>query len=939
MSGLAAELLARPGFGDRARYALLTLAERADEAVSAIGAAEARIADGEGAQRVAFDLVAAHSGVEMAAIFGELEAPDAAYLWGALDLDAQARAASKAVVAALAEAPRVGEGLRLTVPSLADLRVIGEVEIDFGAFEVQWSREEPWDEPVEFDPVRPLSATGGTTLEDLALAVGSALRKIGWDIHFLERHLGRRDGLSKTSGPLPESQIVRVVVEREPCADGRAFGQVIEGRVTRHFQSLGLSPARAVALARLVRIRASRCGYFNTPENTPEGRVWHAVTSPVMGQTFGLCQIYQPLRARTSLPGQAGAGATKGQPDERRWRLVVADDDLDRWAEASQADDTLRVVSGGPGAGKSSLARMFAARCWQRGIPALFIPLHDFDLDDDLIRAINTYARQHAGWDTVPLPPVEGLPPVLIFDGLDELAAGGRAARAAVATLFDGVERLLRVHNTDAVRLRALLLGREVVVQAHEARCRRPGQVLHLLPYRIPDGMQKRLDDPDGLAERDQRHDWWRRYGELVGEPLEGMPPELERPSLDDVTAQPLLNLLVALAREDGRLKLDDPSIGLPAIYADLVRQVFERTHSPSGRLHGVAAVSLDDYMQFLEAVAVAAWHGKGRTASTAEIEAVAGRRLLTKMDALRKGAEEGISQLVTAFYFRKAGESEQGGVFEFTHQSFAEALLARRIVRFLGQLERQAQRWEEDDGGWDPTERLVEWYRLFGPAPLDPNALAFVEMEVSAAGAEAAAGWRAVLLPMLHRVIVGDWPIEAAGPREAFAVEVRRSRHASAALLALVGVMAEVLQAHTPVGDVWPAFESWWSALRRNGSLDPVLSAGTRRLDFVRTDGVGFELRADFGELDVSHSRWGPVEMMGDLRGAWLEGADFRGTFLEDAQMSDAYADTSTRWPEGFDPAAAGVQLSSSASPSTPAPAGAPGGGAGGSRSAGRRR
>jgi uncharacterized protein YjbI with pentapeptide repeats len=53
----------------------------------------------------------------------------------------------------------------------------------------------------------------------------------------------------------------------------------------------------------------------------------------------------------------------------------------------------------------------------------------------------------------------------------------------------------------------------------------------------------------------------------------------------------------------------------------------------------------------------------------------------------------------------------------------------------------------------------------------------------------------------------------------------------------------------------------------------------------------------------------YGPV----DMRGADLRGADLAGAQLDGAILTGAIADSSTRWPTGFDPSAAGVRQAGS--------------------------
>jgi hypothetical protein len=47
------------------------------------------------------------------------------------------------------------------------------------------------------------------------------------------------------------------------------------------------------------------------------------------------------------------------------------------------------------------------------------------------------------------------------------------------------------------------------------------------------------------LLKQDLRQTWWTNYGLLSGKMYQGLPAELSRSDLDDVTSQPLLNYLL----------------------------------------------------------------------------------------------------------------------------------------------------------------------------------------------------------------------------------------------------------------------------------------------------------------------------------------------------------------------------------------------------------
>ncbi len=84
--------------------------------------------------------------------------------------------------------------------------------------------------------------------------------------------------------------------------------------------------------------------------------------------------------------------------------------------------------------------------------------------------------------------------------------------------------------------------------------------------------------DVQKLLERDQRKDWWVGYGQASGEGYTGLPKELARDDLHDVTAQPLLNYLVALSYRRKRIDFGKLA-NLNELYADLLTTVYERAY------------------------------------------------------------------------------------------------------------------------------------------------------------------------------------------------------------------------------------------------------------------------------------------------------------------------------------------------------------------------
>src|SRR6185369_5382636 len=134
----------------------------------------------------------------------------------------------------------------------------------------------------------------------------------------------------------------------------------------------------------------------------------------------------------------------------------------------------------------------------------------------DLVEEVGRFVREDGVLVGNPLDPESPEPNLLvIFDGLDELASQGKAAADIATGFVREVEKTVERRNQQAVKLRVLLSGRELVVQENESEFRRPRQILNLLPYFTPlsakyksdvvvhDGVE--YEDPAKLLQRDGR--------------------------------------------------------------------------------------------------------------------------------------------------------------------------------------------------------------------------------------------------------------------------------------------------------------------------------------------------------------------------------------------------------------------------------------------------
>lgn len=492
------------------------------------------------------------------------------------------------------------------------------------------------------------------------------------------------------------------------------------------------------------------------------------IDEPLLGEPFSLRQTYVPLRAYWEEVREVD-GNRHGLVETEVFRHVVElDDDLDGWASHPDPDKAIRLLSGGPGSGKSSAGKMFAARMSGRSdLRVVWIPLHRLSFEKKLERALDDFC------DGPRTPPKNlfsehrGL--LLIFDGLDELALAGRASREHAKAFVAEVLQLTQKYNLgDEIQVQVLLSGREVAIQDYAEALRR-SRTLILLGH-APHPENRESFEPQDRLEEDRRGNWWARYREVTGRGPGELPVKLSDEKLRDLTSQPLLNVLVALVwgDENGAKELDlTTEWARNDLYRTLLGLVYERKWG--GQHAAQHALSKEEYIRVLEEIAVAAWHsGEARRVSRKEIEErCADAHLSESLKKFSDDAGEGVTQLLTAFYFRRTAHFDAEGemTFEFTHKSFAEYLVARRISALIETCSSLLQQYKQNaDIPGSPRDLLVTWSRLLGPKPLEENLAELTWGEIVRHDDAVARRWHTALVALLEETVHHGYPMEQIG-------------------------------------------------------------------------------------------------------------------------------------------------------------------------------
>jgi uncharacterized protein YjbI with pentapeptide repeats len=501
---------------------------------------------------------------------------------------------------------------------------------------------------------------------------------------------------------------------------------------------------------------------------------------------------------------------------------------------------------------------------------------------------------------------------LIIFDGLDELAMQGKVGAKTAQDFVREVQRKVERLNQQTVCVQVLIGGRELVVQANEVDFRKERQILHVLPYLISPEDPKEYVDAEQLLAQDQRQLWWEYYGKASGSGFTGLPPQLDRGNLNEITAQPLLNYLVALSFRRGTVEFSGKT-NLNAVYDDLLKSVYARGWESNQHV-AIYGIEEKDFGRILEEIALASWHGNGRTTTVKDIESHCNHSGLNVLlnsfqKNFQENAQASVTRLLTAFYFRCSGSDSTGEeTFEFTHKSFGEYLTAKRIVREVRLIQKKlTARQSDPDEGWDEREALHRWAILCGSTTMNEYLFNFISDEVRLQyqiDAAEVATWQQTFCSLVEFMLHQGMPMERLDPRPNYQEEFRQSLNAEDSLLAVLGVFQRLTQQISNIKYPSPdAFGGLLARLlgQRTSGANPMSFRVLTYLNLVgcnlaARDLIGANLRgADLSRADlfeavlIGASLFEAVLIGANLNGANLNGASLNGANLNGANLNGA--------------------------------------------------
>jgi len=455
------------------------------------------------------------------------------------------------------------------------------------------------------------------------------------------------------------------------------------------------------------------------------------VDTKIFDESFSLNDIYIPLRAEKEYLARVSSTV-----NNKIYELVWLEEHLTHWVIKEEAPENyMRFISGGPGSGKSSFAKMWAntlAENWRYDVDIFFIKLQWFNIQGELSTSISKYISEIESQNFKKINPLNSpmsTKTLIIFDGLDELSQQGEFAERISGEFINLLERELSIRNGKSDKLYFLVTGRELTIQFNQEKIGDRFEVLKLSPYNITKDERSKYKH-SLIASQDQRFQWWKKYAKLKGVQINKKDIARILQKLPEITSQPFLNYLVAWNMYDGGLKVNSIN-SLNVIYRNIINQVLNRRYST---LTHPATKSLnpDLFFQVLQEISISAWHaGDARIANYKDIQArLEDANLQEYSEVFNVRASRDTMKLLTTFYFRQHSFIGGQRKIEFTHKTFGEFLVATylydRIKHYfiLSNLKMQFR-------NENMITMLTTTYKLVSQNALDASIFRFISDEI----------------------------------------------------------------------------------------------------------------------------------------------------------------------------------------------------------------
>lgn len=451
-----------------------------------------------------------------------------------------------------------------------------------------------------------------------------------------------------------------------------------------------------------------------------------------------LSEIYIRLRCFSRLKLEENSVFLKKRKPTVKIKVQWLDDSILQWLAAKCKKDQIRIITGAPGSGKSSSAKMLSHRISYAGeYNVFFVPLQGRDVSGEVNGILEKQVEISKGGGGLAFNPATTLredqkPLLLIFDGLDEIKRNDQGGPDTTRKFIGNLRSWLTQINaaSELAFVKAIILGRPQAADdaASELSIDRT-YVLNTAPISVLSegdfariGEHKiQIDDPYELCKLEQRYELWDRCSRWFDDDYSEPPEGFFGNELSDLTKEPLLLYLLFVSGFAGK-RWREAAENRNRVYREIFSSIHQRDVDEKGDSLKKDVNDKGRFFILMECLGLAAWRGGGRTGDDTVFVKLRDQVYSpkTKKD-FAEVASADLKNVALQIYTQQSSEDVPG--YEFIHKSFAEYLTARALVE-------AATRWLYNYST-DPIDFLQHWCRLTSGQEISPDLRRFVYDEV----------------------------------------------------------------------------------------------------------------------------------------------------------------------------------------------------------------
>ena len=477
------------------------------------------------------------------------------------------------------------------------------------------------------------------------------------------------------------------------------------------------------------------------------------IFSPDSNFDIPLSHVYLKLRCYWN---EDNVKKREGERDPLRYRTATVGDlheTIDAWLRTLDRGDALRLIAGGPGSGKSSFAKAFAAKLLERQTHrVLFVQLQRLQTTGTTLREVigrhlkdNHRLKPPSKCEGFPENPLDWdgedtLPLLMVFDGLDELTTSKDRESDLTKKFVSNLKYLLNELNRGDPLSAAIVLGRDIAMNdALDDGGLKLANLIHVAPIRkmTRDDLQlgnnpsdneigedfDPVFDPHQLLEMDARNAYWDQWCAGQDIPQSEPPSAIHDERMSELNVEPLLLHLLIISDFCGD-RWDEAADNRNLVYQNILEKVFKRNKIKD--LGAYYRLEEKHFFELMEVFGLAAFRGNGRTGDHEEFNRLREWYVSSKADKRMYSDLDGAGLKNVALMVHSRKEIDGAG-FEFVHKSFGEYLAARAL---LGAADRLQRSWHHDENNDDEMHLAKRWVNFVGTGQLSNSVLRFLRDE-----------------------------------------------------------------------------------------------------------------------------------------------------------------------------------------------------------------